>query len=156
MTALAHNHQSLSVRSARRLLIVIELVIAVNALGGSTYGVAGAKGVPREWLEGSPFDSYVVPSLILLVVVAGGMTAAASALIVRHKRAAEISIGAGLVLIGWIVVQVLIIPFSWLQPAFFAGGLLVVALGWRLRNRRVVAEPAVRCSTATRVPQSPS
>ena len=155
MTALAHSHQSFSARSARRLLIVIELFIAVNALGGSIYGLAGAKSVPREWLEGSPFDSYVAPSLILLVAVAGGMTAAASALIVRHQRAAEVSIGAGLVLLGWIVAQVLIIPFSWLQPAFFAGGLVVIALGWWLRNRRVFAEAAVGRSTAARVPQSP-
>jgi hypothetical protein len=135
MTALAIGHQPFSGRSAR-LLILIELFIAANALGGSIFGLAGARGVPREWLEGSPFESYVVPSLILLVAVAGGMTVAASALIVRHRRAAEISIGAGLVLLGWIVVQVLIIPFSWLQPAFFAGGLVVVALGWRLRNGR--------------------
>jgi hypothetical protein len=62
------------------------------------------------------------------------MTAAASLLIVHHQRAAEISIGVGFVLLVWIVVQVLIIPFSWLQPAFFAGGLVVIALGWRLRN----------------------
>ena len=140
MTALAHSHQSFSAQSTRRLLILIELLIAANALGGSIYGLAGAKGVPREWLEGSPFDSYLFPSLTLLVAVGGGMTVAASALIVRHKRAAEISIGAGFALLGWIV-QVLIIPFSWLQPVF-TGGLAVIALGWRLRKRRIPAEPA--------------
>lgn len=129
MTALVLSHRPLSPRTARRLLIPIELFIAANALGGSVYGLAGAEDVPREWLEGSPFDSYVVPSLVLLVAVAGGMTAAATSLIVRHHRGAEISIAAGLVLLGWIVVQVLIIPFSWLQPAFFACGLAVIALG---------------------------
>jgi hypothetical protein len=78
------------------------------------------------------------------------MTAAALALMLRHKRAAEISIGAGVILLGWIVVQVIIIPFSWLQPVFFAGGLTVIALGWRMRNRRISAAPAVRASAGTR------
>jgi hypothetical protein len=57
-------------------LAALELVVLLNAIGGAWYGLAGAENVPREWLEGSPFDSYTVPSLILLVAVGGGMTAA--------------------------------------------------------------------------------
>ena len=46
---------------------------ALNALAGGYYGLTGALGVPTEWLEGSPFADYVVPSLILLVVVSGSL-----------------------------------------------------------------------------------
>ena len=52
---------------------------ALNALGGGYYGLTGAVGVPTEWLEGSPFADYFVPSLILLVVVGGAFIVAAIA-----------------------------------------------------------------------------
>jgi hypothetical protein len=44
---------------------------ALNAFGGGYYGMAGAEGVPLELLEGSPFSSYFIPSLILFLVVGG-------------------------------------------------------------------------------------
>jgi hypothetical protein len=119
---------------------VVEFVVAVNAVGGAVWGLAGAKNVPREWLDGTPFHSYVIPSVILFVAVGGGMTTAALALVVRHRLAPEISIAAGLVLVVWITAQVLIIVpdggFSWLQPMMFAAGLFMAVLGWRLRRQR--------------------
>ena len=87
----------------RRLLVLIELIVAVNAIGGAIYGLAGAESVPREWLDGTPFDSYVVPSLILLIAVGGSMIAAAAALVADHRRAPEFSIVAGAIVgaLGW-------------------------------------------------------
>ena len=135
----AHVHAP--AQTIRWLLVLIESVIAVNAVGGAVWGLAGAKNVPREWLEGTPFDSYVIPSLILLVGVGGGMTVAVLALLVRRRHAPELTIAAGLVLVGWIAAQVMIIVprggFSWLQPTMFAAGLLVAVLGWRLRRSEV-------------------
>ena len=34
------------------------LFLALNAFGGGYYGMAGAKDVPVEWLEGSPFNNF--------------------------------------------------------------------------------------------------
>jgi peptidoglycan/LPS O-acetylase OafA/YrhL len=129
---------TLEVMKTRIGLASLELVVALNAIGGAWYGLSGAPDVPREWLEGSPFDGYFVPSLILLVVVGGGMALALVAVLLRHPRAAELSTAAGLVLVGWIAVQVLIIVpkggFSWLQPTMFAIGLVIAVLGRRLRT----------------------
>ena len=50
---------------------------ALNAFAGGYYGLSGADGVPREWLAGSPFSDYVVPSLVLFVVVGGALALAA-------------------------------------------------------------------------------
>jgi hypothetical protein len=124
----------------RWLLVAIELVVAVNAVGGAVWGLAGAKNVPREWLDGMPFHSYLIPSLTLLVAVGGGMSMAALALVVRHRLAPEVSVAAALILVVWITAQVLIIVpdggFSWLQPIMFAAGLFIAGLGWRLRRQR--------------------
>src|SRR5690242_15281521 len=35
---------------------------ALNAFGGGYYGLSGADGIPTEWLQGSPFSDYLVPS----------------------------------------------------------------------------------------------
>jgi hypothetical protein len=115
------------------LLLVLEIVVAANAIGGGLYGLLGAEGVPPEWLDGSPFETYLIPSLVLLVVVGGTMAVAAAALLLHHRRAPELAIGAGVVLLVWLAIEMLIIPLSWLQPTFLVVALLVMGLGLRAR-----------------------
>jgi hypothetical protein len=126
------------------LLLSLETGIALNAVGGAIYGLAGADEIPREWLAGTPFDSYTIPSLILLVAVGGGMSLAALALLAGRRLAPELAVGAGLILCAWITAQVVVIVpdggFSWLQPAMFAAGVLVMRLAERLRHQRAWGE----------------
>jgi hypothetical protein len=118
----------------RRVILGLLLAfIALNAFGGGWYGLAGAKSVPTTWLAGSPFTNYVVPSLVLIVVV-GGTALTASLLVFRQSRhARQGALCAGLVMIGWIAVQVAIIgSTSWLQPAVALAGLAIVVMAWQL------------------------
>jgi len=109
---------------------------ALNAFGGGYYGLSGAEGVPVELLEGSPFRSYFVPSLILLVVVGGSFFFAAIAVVAGSPIARISALGAGAIVLVWIVVQVSIIGYvSWLQPATAIAGLLILLLAWRLPKR---------------------
>lgn len=106
---------------------------ALNAFGGGWYGLAGAEGVPTEWLAGSPFTSYFVPSLFLLVVVGGTFLAAALAVFARARCARRSATAAGVLVLAWIAVQVAIIgPVSWMQPATAIAGALVLVLASRL------------------------
>ena len=70
---------------------------------------------------------------MLLVVVGGTMGVAAAALLRHDRRAPELSIGAGVVLLVWLAIEMLIIPLSWLQPVFLVVALLVIGLGLRAR-----------------------
>ena len=106
---------------------------ALNAFAGGFYGLSGAEGVPLEWLEGSPFRSYFVPSLILFFVVGGSFLFAAIAVFSGSRIARVSALGASTVVLVWIVVQVSVIGYvSWLQPTTAAGGLLIVLLSLRL------------------------
>jgi hypothetical protein len=106
---------------------------ALNAFAGGYYGLAGAKGVPTEWLAGTPFSDYTVPSLILFVIVGGSFLAAAVAVFRRARMARVGSLTAGAIVLVWIVVQVAIIGYvSWMQPATAIGGLLILLLAWTL------------------------
>jgi len=116
-------------KRVKTVIIALQLLVAANAVGGGIYGLAGAKNVPTEWLEGSPFASYTVPSLFLLCVIGGGMLVATAAWLLRRRIAPWISLGMGVVLMSWIVAQLAIIgAVSWMQPASFAAGLLIAAL----------------------------
>ncbi len=106
---------------------------ALNAFAGGYYGLSGAPGVPREWLAGSPFVDYVIPSLILMLVVGGSLLVAAVAVLARLGTARFAAHAAAAILLIWIVVQVALIGYvSWMQPATFAAAVLILVLARHL------------------------
>jgi hypothetical protein len=113
---------------------------ALNAFAGGYYGLAGAKDVPLEWLEGTPFSSYVIPSLILFTVVGGALLAAALVVFTRMRRSAELALAAGVVVFVWLAAETAMIGYvSWMQPATAMGAALILVLA-ELMRRREVAE----------------
>jgi hypothetical protein len=111
---------------------ILGLVLGFGALcafGGGIYGMSGADGTPADWLAGSPFATYFVPSAILFFVVGGSWLGASLAVFANAMRSRRLAITAGAIMIGWIAAQVAIIGFrSWLQPASAGLGALVVLL----------------------------
>jgi hypothetical protein len=121
----------------RVLLVALLAFGALNAFAGGYYGLSGAEGVPREWLAGSPFTDYRVPSLILFLVVGGALALAAVMVFTRHRRARAAAFAAAAVVLVWIIVQVAIIGYvSWMQPATFAAGLGILLLTVLLPSSR--------------------
>ncbi len=133
-------------KARKTALIVLQLVLLLNAIGGAFYGLSGAEGVDPSWLAGTPFKSYIIPSLILLVAVGGSMVLATAAWLLRLRIAPRLSVLAGSVLVVWIIVQVAIIGYvSWMQPTCFIAGLIIAALGaWA-----TVTESRVRACAET-------
>jgi hypothetical protein len=121
-------------RTPLRLTLALLLAFgALNAVGGAFYGLAGARGVPTDWLRGSPFRDYFVPSFVLLVVVGGALLHAAVAVTANTRLARPASLAAGVVLLGWMAAQIAIVGYvSWLQPATAAAALVVIALATAL------------------------
>jgi hypothetical protein len=102
---------------------------ALNAFAGGYYGMSGAEGVPREWLEGSPFEDYFIPGLVLFLVVGGSLLAAAIVVFAGLRLARLVAIAAGVVVLGWLAAETLIIGYvSWMQPATTIGALLILLL----------------------------
>lgn len=128
------DHRSPTASPIRWALGALEALIAVSAAGGAVYGLSGAPGVNTSWLDGSPFSSYVIPSLVLLVAIGGSAALAFLALITRSRRAPMLAVVAGVILVGWIALEVIWIPFSPLQPACLVAGIGMVALGRMART----------------------
>jgi hypothetical protein len=94
-------------------LVLLEAFVAVGAIGGGLCLLTGAfnfrQGIPLVWLAGTPFSDYTIPGLILLIVVGGGMLIAAATQFVQREWAVLLSAAMGLIMIGWIIVEVAII-----------------------------------------------
>lgn len=106
---------------------------ALNAFAGGYYGLSGAKGVPLEWLEGSPFTSYFIPSLILFVALGGSFLLAAIAVFAGIRRARLAAFIVDAILFIWLGVEVAMIGYvSWMQPATAACGAAILLLAWIL------------------------
>jgi hypothetical protein len=104
---------------------------AINAFAGGYYGLSGAPGVPVEWLAGSPFKDYFIPSLILMLVVGGAFSFAAVAVFARSRLAWVSAYIAGTTVLVWIAAQLAIIGYvSWMQPATLMAGIAILTLAW--------------------------
>lgn len=121
--------QRRTTRAVRVVLGVLLGFISLNAFAGAWYGLSGAPGVPPEWLAGSPFTSYLVPSLFLGVVVGGGCLVASIGVLRGSRFTPPLAMSAGVLLLGWIAAQVAMIGWvSWLQPAVALYGAVIVLL----------------------------
>ncbi len=106
---------------------------ALNAFGGGYYAMAGAEGVPLEWLEGSPFRNYLIPGIFLFVVVGGAFLTAAILAFVRSRHARMAAFLAVAVVFGWLAVQLSIIGYvSWMQPVTAIVALVILLLALKL------------------------
>ena len=118
------------------MLGILLAFIAINAFGGGSYGMVGPKELPKEWLEDSPFSTFLIPSLILFVVV-GGSHVTAAYYVLRNKNGGyNAALWAGLVLLVWILDQVTIIGFvSFLQPLMAGLAVVVLVITTQLKSR---------------------
>lgn len=114
------------------VLGILLLLVAINAFAGGYYGLSGAKDVPTEWLKGSPFHNYFIPSLILFVCVGGSAFFAAIVVFRQHRTARKAAFICGIIILFWLAIQVAIIGYvSWMQPTTAVAAILILLLTWK-------------------------
>lgn len=124
-------------RITRYTLGGLLLLLAVNAFGGGLYGMAGAQDIPVEWLKGSPFKTYFMPSLILFLFVGGSALTAAILVFKRHIMARNAVFICVLIVMVWLITQVAIIGYvSWMQPTTAMTTVLILLLNWSFPRKQ--------------------
>jgi hypothetical protein len=129
-------------RFPRVSLLVLLALVAVTAIAGGAALILGALNPelatvlspPPSYLEGSPFSSYLVPGLVLAIVVGGTQALAFLLGVTRSDLGMLAAATAAIALLIWVFVQMMFIPFSFLQAIYFAcgiaeTGLVLIALG---------------------------
>jgi hypothetical protein len=134
----------------RIALAVMEGCIGLSAIGGGIAILSGAfdRWLPPAWLAGTPFTNYTIPGLVLLIVIGGGMLLAALTVFVQREWAVLFQAGMGMMMIGFEVVEAVIIDrfheavvASTVVQQLLFSGLGVVLLGlavslWLTEYRR--------------------
>lgn len=123
-------------RTLRVVLAVLAWLNLISSLAGmAALTIGGGIGFPLEWIEGSVFTSYFWPGMILGIVVGGVQLLALVAQYRRFQLAWGLHAAAGLVMMIWIFVEIVImLAWSPLQGIYFVTGLIqttvaVLALG---------------------------
>jgi hypothetical protein len=123
-------------RRIAKAAIALEVLLSVGALGGGAALVLGPQGqiipLPLSALRGSPFDSYLVPGLILFGVLGLGPLVAAALAWRGHRLAPLAAFGTGLALLTWLAVEIAIVGYSNdppLQPFYLLLGVTITVLG---------------------------
>ena len=90
---------------------IITGFIALTAIGGGIALLSGAEDArfPLEWLEGTPFKTYTIPALLLTFVVGGSSLIACITVFRNLKTGILSSLASGIIMVGFIVVEVLIL-----------------------------------------------
>ena len=132
-------HQARPLTRVVKAAVVLEILLSVGALGGGLVLMVAPRGeimpLPLSALAGSPFDTYLVPGLILFGVLGLGPLVAARLAWLRQPVAptAAFVVGAGLLI--WVAVEVAIIGYSNEPPlqaiyAILGVAILLVAVRW--------------------------
>ena len=91
------------------ILGILTSFVALTAIGGGIAILTEIDKFPVEWLNGTPFKSYIIPAFLLIVLVGGGALLAAINILLKRKNALRYSFISGIILIGYIIVEILIL-----------------------------------------------
>jgi len=111
------------------LLAGVFALVTMAAVYGGIGLLRDGMGMPADWAERLPFGSWVLGGLALLITVAVPQAVGCAAVVRRRPDAAAIGAAAGLALVAWIIVQVLVLQrYFFLQPVIAGLGLVEFAL----------------------------
>ena len=125
-------------KSIRKVAIALLFFNAVSALYGGGSMIFDPTGaflqLPIELLEFSPFNSFLIPGIILFTV--NGLFNLFVGILGIRKNAMfpSLTIACGLLLTGWLTIQILIIK-DFYPPAhltYYLIGIVMIFLGFKL------------------------
>lgn len=119
--------------TARPLRLALLLLAGFNGLtcvaAGTWLVATGGPGLPQDWLDALPSQTWLVPGLLLGLVVGGTQVVALGLHLRRAPSALAASALSGLVMVVWTYVEVAVLPeYSVLHTLYLGTGLAQVVL----------------------------
>jgi hypothetical protein len=122
------------------LKILTAILLLINAMGAFYGGwnlIVHPDGsslqMSLDWLQYSPFSDYMIPGIILFIVNGLFGIFVFGTILFRHRLYPWFVIAQGMILSGWIIIQMLMVrSVVGIQLLFGSIGLLLILLGWAL------------------------
>lgn len=87
-----------------------------------------------EVLRHTVFRDFMIPGLILLIIVVGSSLAGALSIVFDHPSSQGWVLAAGIILVGWIAGQVVLIrTYHFLQLVYLITGILVAGFSFFIK-----------------------
>jgi hypothetical protein len=113
-------------------LAALDGLTGAAAVYGGVELIRDGFGIPHSWLAGTPLTGWVLPGVALLIGVAVPQLAAAALTGAGGRPGLAAGYLAGVLLVAWIVVEMLILRrYFFLQPVVAGIGAAQVLLAWR-------------------------
>jgi hypothetical protein len=136
-------------RLLRGTLAVLAALVALTSIQGAVFVVPT---LPHAWLNQglvAPFADFTIPALALGIVCGGSALAALVTAVAWPRIGALASVAAGIVMVGFELVEILVVgftpalyptqPVAWLQVFYLIVGAAMALLGvllWRTENTK--------------------
>jgi hypothetical protein len=128
----------------KTLLFILLSFIAVTAFVSGLLIISSPDGggilnLQLSLLKNTPFKNFLVPGIILTVFVGITNLLAVFFNIQRHANRYNWAMAGGLMLCGWIIVQMILLNVtSWLQFIYLGTGLQVMLIAYQLKGKWAV------------------
>jgi hypothetical protein len=121
----------------KTLTVVLLLINILGAIYGSynliIYPDGSSLQLPLDWLQYSPFNDYLIPGIILISVNGLFGIFVFGTILFQHRLYPWFVVAQGLILSGWIVIQMIMLrSMAGIQVLFGSIGLMLILLGWAL------------------------
>lgn len=126
-----------------RIIAVLMLLFnGIGALYGGMSLITDPTGdrlkLSGSFLEHTPFDSYLIPGIILFCVNGIFSFVALASVLFKLKKEAIFVLAQGILLSGWIIVQIILIQYFYapLQGTLLAVGIILTLCGLYLKKHQ--------------------
>jgi hypothetical protein len=123
----------------KALLFILISFVAITAFICGLIMVSNpdgkAMGLDLALLKETPFKNFLLPGMFLTIVGIVNLIAVFFN-IKRHNTRYNWALAGGIMICGWIVVQMILIQmFFWLQFLYLAIGLLIILVAYELKGK---------------------
>lgn len=124
----------------KTLLFILVSFVAVTAMLSGLFMISNPDGsimnLPLSLLDGTPFKNFLIPGILLTTIVGGVNLLAVFYNIQRHVNRYNWAMAGGIIISGWIVVQMILIQAAhWLHFLYLGFGILIILLAYQLKGK---------------------
>jgi hypothetical protein len=127
----------------KAVLVILISFVAITTIVSGLMLVnnpdGGLMNLSLSLLQQTPFKNFLVPGILLVLIVGGINLIALLANIQEKPSRYNWAIAGGVVLVGWVVFQVILIQtINWLHFIYLGIGCLMVLTAFQLKGKWVV------------------
>ena len=127
----------------KSILFILVTFIAITSILSGLLMISNPDGglmnLTLSLLDGTPFQNFMIPGILLTGIVGGVNLVAVFFNMQRHSNRYNWAIAGGMVISGWIIIQMLLIHAArWLHFIYLGIGLLIILIAYQLKGKWAV------------------